>query len=147
MSKERDPAKLGWLVNRLCKWFTYKELGWKEIDEVFFRWTLWETRWFKVVLHRLEAENWHTKCHDHPWDFLAIILWGGYWEELDPKQRRRNVGRYCYGNTWWRRAGSILYRPAETKHNVVTRRGIPNWSIVIMTNKRRPWGLVSCVQE
>jgi hypothetical protein len=145
--KERDPQKLGWLVSTLCKYFPYKEIGWQDIDEVFFRWTIVDTHWFKIVLHRLDAEYWHSECHDHPWDFLAIVLWDGYWELLDNTQGIRNRGQHCGDNVYWRGPGSLLYRRAESKHNVITPRRRPNWSIVIMGTKRRPWGFLPCTKD
>jgi hypothetical protein len=129
------------LVRLLCNIFPYKEIGWKEIGEVFYRWTLLRTPWFKVCLHYLQAEHWAPYCHDHPWDFWAIILKNGYWEKLDYEQskRLRNHGQHCGENVYWRRPGSMLRRPAETKHSVVTQVGKPSWSLVIMGNKRREW--------
>jgi hypothetical protein len=141
------PKLQNWFTNSLCKIFPYKEIGWKEIGEVFYRWTLFECRWFKVVLHKLDAPNWHTHCHDHPWDFLAIILAGGYWEKIDPKQDRRNHGKRVSEDTYWRSPGSILYRPAESRHNVATPKGAPNWSVVFMTPKKRDWGIKDCRNE
>lgn len=149
VEKSYDPAKISWFVWLLCKIFPYKELGWKEIREVFFRWTLLRipfTGW-KVCLHRLDAENWHEQCHDHPWDFYAIVLGPGYYERVDPKQKTTGSGIRCGDDLFWRRPGAILWRPAESKHNVITLAGRPNWSIVIMSQKKRPWGLLPCTQE
>lgn len=140
VAKEYNHNKINWFVGLLYRFFPYKEIGWKHINEVFFRWTILSTPWFKVVLHRLDAVNWHAQCHDHPWDFLAIVLGPGYWEMLDPKQKVISHGKYCGGSVYWRGPLSLLYRPAETKHNVITKDGKPNWSIVILANKRRGWG-------
>jgi hypothetical protein len=141
---------MGWFSKLLCKVFPYKEIGWKEIGEVFYRWTLFKCRWFKVVLHRLHAPNWHEKCHDHPWDFWAFIIRGGYLEMVDPDQNIGGRGKFIgtvpgSGNEiYWRPVGSLLYRSAETRHNVVTKADKPNWSIVVMTPKRREWGIKDC---
>jgi hypothetical protein len=142
--KEYDPKKINWLVALLCRWFPYKEIGWKDIDEVFFRWTLAQAFGYKLVLHRLDAENWHVNCHDHPWDFLAIVIGPGYYEMLDPKQKIRNKGRDCGRSVYWRGPLSLLWRPAESKHNVITKPGKPNWSLVLMKPKRRGWGFMTC---
>jgi hypothetical protein len=131
------------IVSVLCKLFPYKEIGWKDIGETFYRWTLLRTPWFKVYLHHLDCVNWHAKCHDHPWDFLAIILWGGYWEEIH-NLPYKNIGKRCGGNVFWRRVGSILYRPAFSAHSVATQVGWPNWSLVIVGNKKRDWGFFKC---
>jgi hypothetical protein len=130
------------LTDLLCKIFPYKEMGWKEIGETFYRWTLLKTPWFRVYLHKLDAPRWHPQCHDHPWDFIAILLSGGYWEQITGKNKNR--GQHVGGKVYWRKPGTILYRPANFAHNVVTQIGVPNWSIVFVTNKKREWGMVDC---
>ena len=116
-------------ANLLRRLLPHKELGWKEIGEEFTRFTLLRTRWGNIYLHRLKALNEPPECHDHPWSFVTIILRSGYNE-------------YHNGVWTWRRPGSILYRPAEFSHNVVTK-GVA-WSIVIVGRKRRNWGFVHC---
>ena len=109
--------------------FPRRDIGWEEIGEEFTRWTILWTPWFAVYLHRLKAYTPHPNCHDHPWDFLAIILWGGYSE--------------FHNGRWVRRdAGSILVRPARWSHNVITD-GV-SWSIIVTGPKRRDWGFHTC---
>lgn len=110
-------------------WFPQQEIGWTEIGEEFTRFTLFKTPWLRLYLHRLKAETAHEACHDHPWDFLSLLLWGGYSEFHD--------GRWTHYS-----AGSVLYRPAEWQHIVVTQ-GV-SWSLVLTGGKRRAWGFMSC---
>lgn len=113
----------------LCKVLPHDEIGWKDIGEEFTRFTLLKTPWFRVYLHRLKALTQHPECHDHPWAFVTFLLWGGYWEYHAPD--------------WtWRRPGSVLYRPAEWTHNVVTD-GV-SWSLVVTGAKKRRWSFKSC---
>jgi hypothetical protein len=142
---ERRPEKLGWLVKTLCKVFPYKEIGWESIDEVFFRWIVGHLFGYEVCIHRLDAPNWHPHCHDHPWDFWALVF-NGYWERVDPGQKLKGRGYPAnyVGDVYWRPAFSFLYRKAESRHNVATPIGKPNWSIVVMTAKRRSWGFKEC---
>lgn len=119
---------MGWFESLLRRWFPFKEIGWEEIQEKFTRFQLLKTRWGNVYLHKLDAPIKHPHCHSHPWHFVAIVLSGGYWESMN-------------GKTKWRAPGSILWRPAETKHNVVTKG--TNWSIVITTAKVRDWGIIT----
>lgn len=109
--------------------FKYKEIGWKEINETFYRWILLDTRWFSIYLHYLDAKQWHPQCHDHPWWFVALILCGGYWERAN-------------GRTIWRGPLSLLYRPATFTHNVMT--PTTNWSIILVGPRTRKWGFVDC---
>lgn len=116
-----------WLLRRL---FPHKEIGWPEIGERFTRFTLLRTPWFNVYLHKLEAPVPHPQCHDHPWSFVAVVLSGGYWEQ-------------SFGGDWvWRGPGSVLYRHATHRHNVVTPRGVTNWSVIFTTRKFRDWKLM-----
>lgn len=108
----------------------HKEIGWAEIGERFTRYALWRTRWFNIYLHQLYAPNWHPECHDHPWGFIAILIRRGYLERIGGQDHRR-------------RAGSILFRPATSTHNVITPYGT-SWSIIFATKKSREWGFKPC---
>jgi hypothetical protein len=117
----------------LRKWCPrYKHIGWREIGEKFTRYTLFECQFFTVYLHKLTAPTPHAKCHNHPWNFWAVLLWGGYWESVDG------------GPFFWRHPLSVLYRPARFTHNVITPPGKTNWSICIMSPKKREWGFKAC---
>ncbi|VVB51713.1 Uncharacterised protein [uncultured archaeon] len=106
-----------------------KEIGWAEIGEQFTRYQLLKTKWLNVYLHRLNAPKAHAECHNHPWSFITLILWGGYKEFLGDRWHRR-------------RPGTILYRRAETAHNVVTNG--TSWSLVVTGPNRRDWGFQDC---
>lgn len=111
--------------------WTYKELGWEEIGEKFTRFILFKCAWFAIYLHKLDAPQRHSQCHDHPWHFWAILLSGGYFEEMN-------------GKRIWRSAGSILYRTARSLHNTITRKGYPNYSIIVVSHRCRKWGMKDC---
>ena len=116
-----------WLRRRV----THKELGWKEIGEKFTRFVLLKTRWLSVYLHKLDAPVRHPQCHDHPWHFWVLVLGHGYYEEMR-------------GRTVWRRPGSVLYRPAASLHNTITVAGRPNWSVIVVSGRKRDWGMRGC---
>ncbi len=117
---------MSWFERLLRKVFPHREIGWEDIGEKFTRFTLLYTPWFRLYLHKLEAPRAHLSCHDHPWNFIALLLSGGYWELQD--------------HSWcWRRPGNILLRPARTRHNVVTN-GV-SWSVILTGRKFRSWGL------
>lgn len=117
----------GWCRRHL----PYKEIGWWDIGEVFFRYQLFRSKWCNVYLHQLDAPNWHpTGCHDHPWSFVTILLKGGYLEHSGGDYTRR-----------W--PGMILYRRAEHLHDVITPYG-RSWSLVVTGPKRRDWGFATC---
>jgi hypothetical protein len=115
----------------LDRWFEYKEIGWAEVGEIFTRWTLFKRPWLNIYIHRMWAPRPHPHgCHDHPWSFIAIILWGGYYETMR-------------GRTVWRGPGSLLFRPATSSHQTLTDRR-PHWSIIIAGAKIRGWGFHPC---
>lgn len=112
----------------------YKEIGWREIGEEFTRYQLIKSRWFNVYLHRLYAPNWHPECHDHPWGFVAVLLWRGYLERMAHGDRVTDHRRW---------PGMVLFRPATLAHNVITPYGV-SWSIIFTTPKKRDWGFRPC---
>lgn len=118
------------IANFLRKYLQHKEIGWTAIGEEFTRYRIWSTKWFNIYLHQLNAPVWHPKCHDHPWSFVAILLWRGYLERVDNKHYRRYPG-------------SILWRPATFLHNVITPYGT-SWSLIITSPKNREWGFKPC---
>lgn len=109
----------------------HKEIGWSDIGEVFYRYSLLKTRWFNIYLHQLDAPQWHpVGCHDHPWSFVTVLLKGGYLERVGSKYTRRYPGM-------------ILYRPAEHFHDVTTPYG-RSWSLIVTGAKRKEWGFNPC---
>jgi hypothetical protein len=126
----RDLAPRSWF-ERLLRYLPYKEIGWQDIGEVFYRYQLVKTRWFNIYLHQLDAPAWHpVGCHDHPWSFVAFLLKGGYLEYDGQKRTHRYPGQ-------------ILYRPATWTHDVTTPYG-RSWSLIITGPKSRDWGFKSC---
>ena len=64
--------------------------------------------------------------HDHPWDFVSIILSGSYLETT-------SAGEEQYGT------GTVLVRPAEQLHRLTLVDG-PVWTMVVLGPPRRRWG-------
>jgi|SRR5579859_264716 len=125
--------------------FSFKEIGWEEVGEIFTRYAILKTRWFNVYLHQLYAPQWHPECHDHPWSFLTVLLHGGYLERIivkdpglcrcgEPHYRNKDVRRF---------PGMILWRPATFTHSVITPYGV-SWSLIITGPKSNAWGFRPC---
>lgn len=121
---------MNWIERLLRKTFKFKEIGWREIGEEFTRYQLVKTSKFNVYLHQLYCPNWHDKCHDHPWDFITLILWNGYLEQIDNRYFSRVPGQF-------------LYREANFTHSVLTPSGV-SWSLVITGPKCRDWQFKDC---
>jgi hypothetical protein len=116
----------------LDRFVPHRELGWSEIGEEFTRYTLLKTSFAKVFLHRLVCPVWPRRQHDHPWNYVAIILYGGYAERVQ-------LGDHATYE--WCRPGRVLFRSAVHAHSVTTK-DRPCWSLVITGPKRREWGFV-----
>lgn len=81
---------------------------------------------FAVYIHRFVEPD-VPIFHDHPWDFVSIMLAGGYTEHrpgLPAVERRR---------------GSIAYRVAEGAHWVDDLQG-DTWTLILRLRRRREWG-------
>jgi hypothetical protein len=75
------------------------------------------------LFHRSDADE----HHDHPWNFVSVILWRGYVEET-PKGKRR---------VW---PGMVLFRRAAHRHSVKLVDGKPALTLVIRGPYVREWG-------
>lgn len=89
------------------------------------RWRV-ETPWFSVRVHHWLHSDDSRNVHDHPWDFVTVILRGSYVDE--GRNGRQRV-----------RAGRAYYRPATHAHWVHLDRG-PAWTLVLTGPKIRRWG-------
>lgn len=90
------------------------------------RWKLINRAWFGLRIHNILRSDTDRELHDHPFTFLSIVLWGGYWEHtLD-------------GRRTWHGTGSFLIRTAECLHRLEMER--PAWTLVFRGAHRRTWG-------
>tara|TARA_B100000676_G_scaffold164398_1_gene161667 strand:+ start:315 stop:830 length:516 start_codon:yes stop_codon:yes gene_type:complete len=88
---------------------------------------------FNITLHKV-LESDEPQLHDHPWDWGALILKGGYWEHTPE-------GKH------WRGPGSMRFRKAEDLHWLELAKdkdgnNIPCWSLFYMAKKRKDWGFM-----
>lgn len=123
------------------------------------RWTLFACRYFSIKIHKILLSD-NDDLHDHPWNFLSIILWGGYFEEIFLKDSLKEKGPStdCRLNpciyhrtdaqiegmrtlfTYWRKPGSILWRPATMAHKLYLPPGKSAWTFVVTIHRHRDWG-------
>lgn len=97
---------------------------------------------FQIYLHKICRSDADRELHDHPWDFVSLILWRGYREEIDllegveGRELVDHVLRIQRTSRKW--PGMILVRRAEHRHRVLV--GKPAWTLVFTSKKRRTWG-------
>lgn len=93
------------------------------------RYTIIECKNFQLCVHifvRSDADD----LHDHPWNFVSVILWRGYME-----QTSAGIKRY--------RAGNILFRRAKHAHRVQLINNRRAVTLVIMGRNVRQWGFIT----
>ena len=88
---------------------------------------------FNITMHKVLVSD-EPQLHDHPWDWGALILKGGYWEHTPE-------GKF------WRGPGSIRFRKAEDLNWLELAKdkdgnNIPCWSIFYMGKKKKDWGFM-----
>ena len=99
-------------------------------------------KWLNIYLHKfIRSDDTTFGLHDHPWWFISIILWQGYFElreyELDDGSMPYMAGRrYAIR----RNSGTIVFRHAMTRHAVQLIDDKPSWSIIITGRYKRKWG-------
>lgn len=99
-----------------------------DYDSVYLvRYTLFACSLFQIclhVFHRSDADD----MHDHPWNFVSIMLWHGYIEHT-----LKHYKRYY--------PGMILFRKATHRHRVVLVNGNKKAvTLVLMSKRKREWG-------
>ena len=93
---------------------------------------------FNVFLHKFLKSDPDAQ-HDHPWNYITIIVKGGYWEYVLTYDER---GRINGETKIWRGAGHIRRCQAESYHRIEVEPGVDCWTIFIPGIKRRDWGFI-----
>jgi len=133
----------------LCRVFEYRDIV-KPVngkDSLYLRrFYVWQRKLGQgqekrgaLFLHALMRSDNDRHCHDHPWAFWTLCLWGGYDELLGVFGSDRIRG--------WRpfRPGQSLSNPAAHVHKVKLRRDAdwrerPCWTLVKVGPACRVWG-------
>lgn len=101
-----------------------------------------ETPWFGVYLHEMRGPDPGRDLHDHPWEFVSVILKGGY-TELVPAQQPKDshAGLASFAKRWdtWK-VGSVHYMRATDQHTIEQLLGVPTYTLVLRGRRKRTWG-------
>jgi len=82
---------------------------------------------FNIFLHKFLKSD-PDDLHDHPWSFISIVLYPGYWEHTEE------------GKSWIKPL-SIRRAPPNTFHRIELDKNIPYcWTLFIPGTKVRDWG-------
>jgi hypothetical protein len=104
-----------------------KEIRSKDGTLHFRRWCLIDTRWFKVYIHGIYAEDKDTHMHNHPWDYFCLVLKGSYIEETKSGDNTMTPG-------------TIVKRVGEDYHRIKKLLTSTVYALLIVTPMKRKWG-------
>lgn len=103
------------------------------------RWALFETRWLSARVHHIASDDFDRALHDHPWDFVSLVLSGGYAESRPVVQEPCFNGDTELLTTAPRFAGSLAFRRSTDRHRV--RDVMPGtYTLFIYGPGRQWWG-------
>lgn len=102
----------------------------------FRRWRIIELPWFRVYLHCIEESDQDAHQHNHPWNYLSLILRGGYVEhstkwDLEGKPLAWRT-KFCTPGMFVRHSRSDTH-----KLSVIVK---PTWTLVMCFGKHNVWG-------
>lgn len=119
-------------------------------DNVYMeRWRLVHRKWLGVRVHHILRSDADRELHDHPFDYVSVILKGGYFEHVPDtrvvKGWRPWSGMGASTRRTWYGPGSVLFRRAESAHRLeqprdTQGREVPAWTINLRGPLRRVWG-------
>jgi hypothetical protein len=98
------------------------------------RYTLFKCKWFSIKLHKTLISD-IGDLHDHPWNYISLILWGGYWEWTYIKL----LNKQFLAKKWYC-PGSILFRKANIPHKLEIPTNKYCISLIFTSYKLRDWG-------
>jgi hypothetical protein len=96
----------------------------------FKRWELLKLPFGYIYLHQILRADEDGHLHDHPYDFVSLIIKGGYIEQVDS-------GKVFFRN---RKLLSAVYMPATGIYHKIYKLHAPTWSLVFASNRKHHWG-------
>lgn len=99
------------------------------------RWYIIQTPWFGIYLHNIRTPDPDEHPHDHPRNFLSIVLRGGYEEKVfQPTTGRiKLVSRFSYVPGDWHTM------PKDLAH-MITKVKPNTWTLLFLGRRTRVWG-------
>lgn len=125
--------------------FLIKEIKSKEGEVHFRRWRILSTPWFSIYIHGIYKADEDLHLHDHPWDYVSIVLKGFFTE----KTLNYNFIKDEKGISAWRNASRnedvigptrIIKRKAEQFHTIESLHGKSVYTLFFTGKRRREWG-------
>jgi hypothetical protein len=101
---------------------------------------LLKSKWIRLFIHKFHRSD-AEDLHDHPWDFISVILWRGYNEEVFTGET--NFGgniRTKIKRVW---PGMVLFRRSTHLHRVILIKEKSAITFVISFKYKRSWGFIT----
>lgn len=126
------------------KLFLIKEIKSKGGELHFRRWRILETPWFNIYIHGIYKEDEEAHLHDHPWNYLSIVLRGYFSErtlnydvitdENKKEWKSRRIEENVIGPS------SFIYRKAESFHKIQKLHSNAVFTLFFTGKRKREWG-------
>lgn len=131
--------------------FLIKEIRSKDGVLHFKRWRILETPWLNIYVHGIYKEDEEAHMHDHPWNYLSIVLRGYFSEKIlnyDVITAYGKVSRDGKPREWKSRRleekvvgpSSFIYRKAETFHKITKLHSNSVYTLFFTGKRKREWG-------
>ena len=108
----------------------------REGKPYLIRITLFSCKYFTIKLHKTLMSD-PADLHDHPWNYISLILWGGYFEETQRVKPFKQINI----RTWYKPL-SILVRSGDTPHRLILPENKYCITLIFTTRKWRDWGFI-----
>lgn len=91
-----------------------------------------------IRIHCIMRSDSDRALHDHPWDFVTVLLDGTYYEHRPVY----DDGLYAGDSLTRYEAGSVLFRRASDLHRLEVPEGQMVWTLFITGPRKQAWGFV-----
>jgi hypothetical protein len=97
------------------------------------RWRLVDSHVIGIYLHRISRPDSDRPAHSHPWNFVTIVLRGGYTEARFRGDCLQLVEHRLLSPK------RVLSSPGHF-HRIISLRSVPTWTIIVRGRRRHQWG-------
>lgn len=106
------------------------------------RWFLYENKNGSLYLHRIVRSDDDKDPHTHPWSFISLILWSGYFDLAYKIEHGLHGHKYLSCTIEQTKMFRIYRRDATHLHKAMLFK--PSWSLVWVNtyDKENEWGFV-----
>lgn len=131
------------LGTRIADWIIAraKRTPYHHLQGYMNRWWLipYGTRWSPAIrVHEILRSDDDRAFHDHPWNYLTVVLKGGYFE-VRPVFKD---GIYRGDKRTWCGPGSVLFRRATDWHRLEVPEGTVATTLFTTFAYRQQWGFM-----